>query len=119
MRSTRILIIALTTAGALAAGWWMLGAGLAQAGRSVRSVIGHYETGAKRQFMPGCQHAGIAWPPRRITLIALKSERRLEVWGAAASGAFAKLAEFPILAASGRLGPKRREGALRVPEGDY
>lgn len=55
-----------------------------------------------------------AWPPKSITLVAFKEERRLEVWG---DGRWLK--SFPILAASGVAGPKRREGDRQVPEGIY
>jgi hypothetical protein len=54
------------------------------------------------------------WPPKSITLVAFKEERRLEVWG---DGKWLK--SYPILAASGSPGPKRREGDRQVPEGIY
>jgi murein L,D-transpeptidase YafK len=61
----------------------------------------------------------IAWPPARVYLLAFKQEKRVEVWGANASGPYRRLAASPILAASGTLGPKRREGDRQVPEGLY
>ena len=42
----------------------------------------------------------------------------LEVWGAAGNG-WKLIRSHAILAASGRLGPKLREGDLQVPEGVY
>lgn len=54
------------------------------------------------------------WPPKSITLVAFKEERRLEVWG---DGRWLK--SYPILAASGTPGVKRREGDRQVPEGIY
>ena len=53
-------------------------------------------------------------PPKSLTLVAFKEERRLEVWG---DGRL--LTCRPILAASGKSGPKRREGDGQVPEGIY
>jgi murein L,D-transpeptidase YafK len=55
-----------------------------------------------------------SWPPRTLTLLAFKEERRLEVWG---DGRWIK--SYPILAASGTIGPKRQEGDRQVPEGIY
>jgi hypothetical protein len=52
--------------------------------------------------------------PRSLTLVAFKEERRLEAWG---DGRI--LASYPILAASGKAGPKLREGDGQVPEGNY
>ena len=61
-------------------------------------------------FRPMCA----VWPPRSLTLVAYKQERRLEAW---ADGRLLKT--YPILAASGRPGLKRREGDRQVPEGIY
>jgi len=61
---------------------------------------------------------GISYPPRRLTLVGLKSERQLEVWAASAEG-WRLLRSYGILAASGGPGPKRREGDMQVPEGVY
>jgi hypothetical protein len=62
--------------------------------------------------------AGAADPPRRLVLVGLKAERRLEVWLPVAGG-WRRLRSYPVLAASGGPGPKRREGDLQVPEGVY
>ena len=75
--------------------------------------------------------AGLAYPPRAIFLRAFKHEGQLELWarpasGAGAAGAVGKpspayrlVRVFPVLRASGRLGPKRRAGDRQVPEGFY
>lgn len=51
--------------------------------------------------------------------LALKSERRLEVYAARGTNSPRFVRAFPILAASGGPGPKLREGDLQVPEGRY
>lgn len=63
-------------------------------------------------------HAGIPFPPRSLTLVGLKSERMLEVWSEK-SGRPVLVRRYPVLAASGRPGPKLREGDGQVPEGIY
>ena len=65
------------------------------------------------------ERQGLRWPPRRLWLLAFKAERRLEVWAANRTGAYRLLADYPILAASGGSGPKRRYGDNQVPEGVY
>jgi murein L,D-transpeptidase YafK len=64
--------------------------------------------------------AGVSFPPAKLLLRGYKSERELEVW---ASGApdepLAHITTYSICAASGELGPKRREGDMQVPEGFY
>ncbi len=62
--------------------------------------------------------AGIPFPPSSLTLVGLKSERMLEVW-AEKNGRPVLIRQYPVLAASGRPGPKLREGDGQVPEGMY
>lgn len=62
---------------------------------------------------------GVAYPPKKIVFLGLKRERVLEVWVAGASGRFVLLKTYPILGASGILGPKLAEGDRQVPEGLY
>lgn len=55
-----------------------------------------------------------------IFLRAFKHERSLEVWvQPQGKGPYKLLKTYPIAAASGNLGPKRREGDRQVPEGFY
>lgn len=87
--------------------------------QTVADVLRRCEPAARRTFAFACERQGVAWPPRRVTLLVFKQEKRLEAWGANARGPFRHLADFPILAASGRMGPKRRQGDSQVPEGIY
>lgn len=66
-----------------------------------------------------CKEMDISWPPSRLRLIALKQEKVLEAWAADRDGEFKRLITYAITAASGELGPKRKEGDLQVPEGLY
>ena len=72
----------------------------------------------KRNKLHGWLHLNpespAANPPRSLTLVAFKEERRLDVFG---DGRLIK--SYPILAASGGPGVKRREGDRQVPEGIY
>ena len=73
----------------------------------------------RERLEPKFRAAGVSYPPRRVTLIGLKRERRLEVHAAGADGVARFICAYPVLAASGRLGPKLREGDRQVPEGIY
>ena len=86
---------------------------------SVSSVLDRYGQRVSARFEPLCRAAKIPWPPKRVTLLAFKDEKMLEIWAAGESGPHRFLARYPILAASGRLGPKRKEGDRQVPEGIY
>jgi len=63
--------------------------------------------------------AGASYPARRVFIRVFKKERVLELWALAADGTYRKVIDYPICAASGTLGPKRRQGDLQVPEGFY
>lgn len=86
---------------------------------TVRERVDRYEAAVRARLAGDLQRAGVAWPPRGVWLVALKTERALRVYVAGADGRPRRLREYPILAASGRVGPKLREGDLQVPEGIY
>ncbi len=63
--------------------------------------------------------AGVAYPAP-VMLRAFKQEEQLELWAAPAGGGrWVMVARYPIAAASGELGPKRRRWDHQVPEGFY
>jgi TPR repeat protein len=61
---------------------------------------------------------GVPYPPEAVSLVALKAEARLELW-ARAGADWTFVRSYLVRAASGRLGPKLKEGDLQVPEGVY
>jgi murein L,D-transpeptidase YafK len=64
-------------------------------------------------------HAGLEYPAA-VMLRAFKQEEELELWaGPAVAGRWVRVARYPIAAASGDLGPKRRRWDRQVPEGFY
>ncbi|MBV6458826.1 MAG: hypothetical protein HONBIEJF_01964 [Fimbriimonadaceae bacterium] len=63
---------------------------------------------------------GIEWAKMRVFIRAFKHERELELWVSNEDGKPFKLLEtYPIAGMSGKLGPKRKQGDLQVPEGFY
>lgn len=63
--------------------------------------------------------AGVSSPPGVVYLRAFKEERQLELWAGKKNAPLVLVKTYPICAASGELGPKRKEGDLQVPEGLY
>lgn len=55
---------------------------------------------------------------QQLSIVALKNERQVHVYARVAD-TNTRLTTYPILAASGGLGPKLREGDRQVPEGLY
>ncbi|MFZ5868828.1 MAG: L,D-transpeptidase family protein [Thermodesulfobacteriota bacterium] len=86
--------------------------------RSVGEVVSMYGPAAQKRMLPFFEAAGIPYPPAAVTMIALKAERRLELW-AHHGGTWKSVKTYEIAGASGKPGPKLREGDRQVPEGIY
>jgi hypothetical protein len=86
--------------------------------RTVDDVLYHFGPYAVQQLKPYFQKSGVDYPPREITLLALKEEKRLELW-ARGQDRYRFIRDYAIKAASGKPGPKLRQGDRQVPEGIY
>ena len=86
---------------------------------SIADRLEQYGPAARARLKPYFEKAGIAYPPKNIVLVGLKKERLFEVWVSGDGKQFKLLRTYPILGASGVLGPKLREGDRQVPEGLY
>jgi L,D-transpeptidase catalytic domain len=59
------------------------------------------------------------FPPAELALVAIKDEKVLELHARAVTGEWQFVHRYKILAASGTMGPKLRQGDNQVPEGVY
>ena len=87
--------------------------------RTTGEVIARYEDSTHNSLYPLFEKVGVAYPPEHLALIAFKEEKIVEVWASNDATNFMKVTQYPIQAASGKLGPKLREGDRQVPEGLY
>src|SRR5258706_10386352 len=72
---------------------------------TVADALRVYGATARLRLAPHFRRAGVAYPPKRIALLAFKKEMRVALWaGDAKSWHFIR--SYPILAASGHSGPK-------------
>jgi hypothetical protein len=85
---------------------------------SAHAAVAHYGPDARKRLAPAFRSAGVAYPPRKVVLAAIKGERVLEVY-AAQRGALHYITSYRIRGMSGHAGPKLREGDRQVPEGVY
>jgi hypothetical protein len=74
---------------------------------------------ARNRWKPYFDKAQTAYPPAGVKLVALKTEKVLQVYAVDKSGRSHWIRSYPILAASGVPGPKLQEGDGQVPEGIY
>ena len=85
---------------------------------TVEDILQAYGTNVKGKLNYYFEKAKVSYPPREVAFIALKQEKKLELW-ARDSGEFRFIRDYYILAASGVAGPKLRQGDRQVPEGIY
>ncbi len=61
---------------------------------------------------------GLSYPPQQIFMRIFKHEKTLELW-VKENNQYELFKNYPFCYASGKLGPKRKQGDLQVPEGIY
>jgi murein L,D-transpeptidase YafK len=87
--------------------------------KTVEDRVQEFGAIVQERLAPKFAAAGVPYPPQRLTLIGFKQEKVLQVYASGPDGEFRHICDYPVLAASGVLGPKLREGDRQVPEGIY
>jgi hypothetical protein len=88
--------------------------------QTVPDRIAQFGEPARRRLRPLFKAARVSYPPARTTLVYFKSTQRLELYASSTQvSPYRLLVRYPVLAASGSLGPKLRQGDHQVPEGLY
>ena len=86
---------------------------------TVADRVAQFGPVVRLRWQPLFEQKGVSYPPQRLLLVGLKSEKQLQVYAANSGKTLKLIRTFPVLAASGKLGPKLRFGDLQVPEGFY
>jgi L,D-transpeptidase catalytic domain len=115
----RMMFLALLALGAGRAARALPPADIIENGFSVYDRVVQYGNRARQRLAPYFRAAGVDYPPQTVVLVGLKREMRLELYAGNSPDALKFIRYYGVLAASGRLGPKLREGDLQVPEGVY
>jgi hypothetical protein len=90
----------------------------ARGGYTVEERVAQFGSIVERRLRPSFEAVGASYPPEELALLAFKDSRTLEVY-ARVNGRWRFVKSYRVLAASGQLGPKLREGDQQVPEGVY
>lgn len=118
-----LLGVGVIVASLLAADWVSSGISYLHSRYRARATIPErleqYGPEARTRWKPYFDRAGVTYPPTKVVLVGLKQEKQLEVYATSDAAAPRLIRAFPILAASGSLGPKLRQGDMQVPEGLY
>lgn len=86
---------------------------------TVKQRVAQFEAPVSARLEPLFKTNAIPYPPAKLTLLVLKEEKQLELHALGTNGQYRLIKTYPVLAASGKAGPKLREGDLQVPEGFY
>ncbi|AOE50937.1 L,D-transpeptidase family protein [Kangiella sediminilitoris] len=86
--------------------------------RTVSDVVAQFGDESRQRMTPYFKAAGVTYPPKSVSLLAVKDESLLELWDTSKSDPVF-IRKYPIQALSGVAGPKLREGDRQVPEGIY
>lgn len=111
MKISKLLII-------LIFGLSLVGCATQTTPNSAAGAVRLYQASAEARLKPYFSYANVAYPPRKVALLAFKKEKHLELW-VFTRGRWHYIKTYPILAESGYLGPKLRRGDDQVPEGIY
>lgn len=87
--------------------------------KSVSDVVSLYGADVEKRLIPIFDKSGIPYPPAELAFLVVKEDKVLEVWAKDEKTNWQLIFGYPVLAASGVLGPKLREGDHQVPEGIY
>lgn len=99
--------------------WMIVGARLHAEPYTISDRVGEFAQAVRGRLAPKFASADVSYPPAKIALLGIKKDRVLELHAAGDDGVFRFIRSYPILAASGELGPKLKEGDRQVPEGFY
>jgi hypothetical protein len=87
--------------------------------KTVEQRLAQFGEATRGRWKPYFDRTKTPYPPTTVRLVALKTEKVLQVYAVDKSGQRRWVRSYPILAVSGRLGPKLEEGDGQVPEGIY
>lgn len=94
--------------------------------RTVKEAIKEFEPKVKTHLEETFAKAGLSFPPQSVTMLFFKKEKKMELWAknkdqnnGPNDGKWILVSSYKIRAASGKSGPKLKEGDRQVPEGIY
>ena len=90
-----------------------------QGENTVGDRLAEWGVAARSRLKPAFEASSVHYPPDEVVYVVLKKERMLQVYASLQDGDMHFIRDYPILGASGKLGPKLREDDIQVPEGIY
>ncbi|MCO4781803.1 MAG: L,D-transpeptidase family protein [Candidatus Cloacimonetes bacterium] len=87
---------------------------------SLNSRLDQFSDPVKDRLLKDFESKGISYPPKKMSFVALKQEKRFELWCAnSKEDRFTFIKSYNFTGFSGVIGPKLQEGDRQIPEGFY
>jgi hypothetical protein len=93
--------------------------GEVRGGYTTAERLEQYGLRVKKRLGPAFEAAGVKYPPRDVAFLVFKDSKVLELYARDDEPPWRFVKAYPVIAASGTLGPKLKEGDRQVPEGVY
>src|SRR3990167_7188215 len=87
---------------------------------ATKQVVKEYTPVADQSLKPEFKKKHLHYPPKQVTLITLKKERKMELWARDQSkNDWQYVKSYDLTAFSGKAGPKLKYHDGQIPEGMY
>jgi len=87
--------------------------------KAIDKAVNRYGLKTEPDLKASFDLAGITYPPKKISLLAFKKERYIELWAVDDKEEWKYVRKYSLTAYSGKLGLKLREHDRQIPEGIY
>jgi hypothetical protein len=87
--------------------------------KTVEQRLQEFGQAARARMAGPFARAGLGYPPKQVTLLYIKAKQRLELYAGDDQSNLRFICSWPVRGASGKAGPKLRQGDNQVPEGIY
>lgn len=84
-----------------------------------KKLMQQYAPIIEQRYMHAFEKQDIHYPPSQLAILGFKTEQRVEVWAKNKKGPWKHVKNYPLLARSGKPGPKLLQDDEQIPEGIY
>jgi murein L,D-transpeptidase YafK len=88
--------------------------------KATQQVVSQYSPDSDKALKPTFNEKHVAYPPKQVTLLTFKKERRMELWAKNQNNQqWQYIKSYDLTAFSGKPGPKLKYHDGQIPEGVY
>ncbi len=88
--------------------------------QATKQVVKQYAPDSDKGLQPLFAEKGVHYPPKQVTLLTFKKERKMELWARSQPNeGWTYIKTYDLTAFSGKAGPKLKYNDGQIPEGVY